>query len=100
MLVYVGHKLGPKFKYSGLSLPAGTNFMSTLKAVSAIQDQRFKITNRHRLFLTIKNQIEAIISQIDFWNETADSCEQDQDLDPARSCQQTCVTYTIAVCIV
>ena len=54
MLVYVGHKLGPKFKYSGLNLPAGTNLMSTLKAVSAIQDQRFKITNRHRLFLIIK----------------------------------------------
>jgi hypothetical protein len=43
MLVYVGHKLGPKFKYSGLGLPAGTNFMSTLKAVSAIQDQRFNL---------------------------------------------------------
>jgi len=45
MLVYVGHKLGPKFIYSGLNLLAGSNFISTLKAFSAIQDQRFKITN-------------------------------------------------------
>ena len=53
MLVYVGHKLGPKFKYSGLYLPGGVSFISTLKAASAIQDQRFKFTNGYCLLSAV-----------------------------------------------
>jgi len=68
------------------------------EAMARVGPQRYRgKKNEYRL--------DALISQIYFWNKTllvsdSSSVQDQHGLILLASCQQTCMTYTIAVCTV